>query len=166
MKQRYIDYGTYNIWANKRLISDLQAHDDSILTAEHKGSYPTIRATLMHIWYAEVGWLSRMKGEGWKTNEVANFQGSNQELYTSWLEKSQEFLDFVGECDLEKGIRFNHKGNSFDIPCREIIQTVFNHGSYHRGQVVMMLRQLGVSSIKQTDYIEWVRQKALGETNR
>lgn len=60
---------------------------------------------------------------------------------------------------MEKEIKFEHKGELFSIPSREIIQTVFNHGSFHRGQVVMMMRQLGISDISQTDYIEWVREK-------
>jgi uncharacterized damage-inducible protein DinB len=34
---------------------------------------------------------------------------------------------------------------------------VFNHGTYHRGQLVTMLRQVGVTEIPQTDYIAFVR---------
>lgn len=64
--------------------------------------------------------------------------------------------------NLEKKIGFEHKEKQFSIPTREIIQTVFTHGSYHRGQVVMMMRQLNITQISQTDYIEWVREKERG----
>jgi len=159
MNQRYLDYALYNIWANDRLVNDLLEQDDQILNQELMGSYPTIRATLLHIWFAEAGWLSRLNENGWDTKKVNEFSGSNRELYIEWQKTSEDFKDFTSTAELDKEIQFEHKGEKFSIPSREIIQTVFNHGSYHRGQVVMMMRQLGVDKIAQTDYIEWVREK-------
>jgi len=163
MNQRYIDYATYNIWANNRLINCLLEQNEQLLTQELKGSYPTIRATLLHIWFAETGWLSRLNGNGWQAAKVLDFSGSNEALFKAWQYTSATFKNFVASADLEKEIPFEHKGEKFSIPSREIAQTVFNHGSYHRGQVVMMLRQLGITEIPQTDYIEWVREKARAE---
>jgi len=36
---------------------------------------------------------------------------------------------------------------------------VFNHGTYHRGQLITMARQLGVEKLQQTDFIIWSRKK-------
>lgn len=163
MNKRYIDYASYNIWANNRLINNLLGKNDKLLRQELVGSFPTIRATVIHIWFAETGWLSRLSGNGWETSNVTNFIGTNEELFKSWGITSENFKTFVEKADLEKEIKFEHKGEKFSIPTREIIQTVFNHGSFHRGQVVMMMRQLGISDIPQTDYIEWVREKARAE---
>ena len=160
MNQRYIDYASYNIWANNRLLNDLSKQDEDCLSQELVGSFPTIRATILHIWFAETGWLSRLNEKGWEASMVVNFSGSNQELFNSWKTTSEHFKNFVEAADLEKEIQFEHQGEQFSIPSREIVQTVFNHGSFHRGQIVMMMRQLGISSISQTDYIEWVREKA------
>jgi len=162
MNQRYIDYAFYNRWANHRLITDLQAHDDSIFSKEIISSFPSIRSTLLHIWYAETGWLARLQGKGWEVTKVIEFTGTHQELCNEWSKTSQNLKDFTTSEDLEKLVSFEHKGESFTIPSREIIHTVFTHGSYHRGQVVMMMRQQGVNTITQTDYIEWVREKARG----
>ena len=162
MNQRYLDYAHYNIWANHRLIKNLSAQDDTLLTQEMIGSFPTIRATLLHIWFAEMGWLSRLQGKGWDTTKINNFTGSNSELFEAWQETSEAFKKFVATEDLEKEIQFDKGAETFSIPAREIVQTVFNHGSFHRGQVVMMMRQLGITEIAQTDYIEWVREKARG----
>ena len=162
MNQRYLDYALYNIWANNRLINDLLEHDEQILTKELIGSFPTIRATLLHLWFAETGWLSRLNGNAWEAKKVTEFVGTNHELFKEWQNTSEEFKDFTSKVDLEKEIQFEHKGEKFSIPSREIIQTVLNHGSYHRGQVVMMMRQLGITKITQTDYIEWVREKERG----
>jgi uncharacterized damage-inducible protein DinB len=160
--QRYIDYADYNIWANSRLISDLKGETNEWLTQHIVGSFPSIRATIQHIWMAEAGWLSKLKGKGWNATKVIEFKGTQQELFKAWQATSQEFKDFVSESDLEARVPFTHKQEEFSIPAREIMQTVFNHGSYHRGQVVMMMRQLGVTGISQTDYIEWVREKERG----
>lgn len=162
MNQRYIDYSNYNTWANNRLINDLRGQDDELLNKELVGSFPTIHATISHIWFAETGWLSRLNGNGWKTSTVTNFNGTSNELFQNWQTTSEKFQKFVEKADLEKEIQFEQKGENFSIPAREIVQTVFNHGSYHRGQVVMMMRQLGISKISQTDYIEWVREKERG----
>ena len=159
MNQRYIDYAIYNIWANNRLINDLLLQNNDLLSSELVGSYPTIRDTILHIWFGETGWLSRLKGSGWDTSIVTNFSNNNKELFREWQDTSEEFKNFVKKVVLEKEIHFEHKQEKFSIPSREIIQTVFNHGSYHRGQVVMMMRQLRIKDITQTDYIEWVREK-------
>jgi len=160
MNQQHLDYATYTVWANKRLIDNLCPTDDSLLEKELVASFPTIRATILHIWLAETGWLSRLRGLGWEASNVTNFTGSNQELFTAWQATSLAFQHFVESADLEKAIEFRHKGTSFSIPAREIVLTVCNHSSFHRGQIVMMMRQLGITEIAQTDYIEWVRLKA------
>lgn len=160
MNQRYLDYALYNIWANNRLIKDLLEQDDKLLSQKLVGSFRSVRATILHIWYAETGWLSRLNENDWEVARVTNFSGDNKELFKEWQNTSEKFKNFVEKADLEKEIQFEHKGEKFSIPTREIIQTVFNHGSYHRGQVVMMMRQLEISKISQTDYIEWVREKA------
>ncbi len=60
--------------------------------------------------------------------------------------------------DIETLVHFEQKDETFAIPAREIIQTVCNHGTYHSEQIVSLLRQLGITSIPQTDYIEWVER--------
>ena len=57
MNQRYIDYAAYNIWANNRLINNLSKQNDELLNRELTASFPTIRATILHLWLAETGWL-------------------------------------------------------------------------------------------------------------
>lgn len=162
MNQRYIDDANYNIWANNKLINSLTQQDENLLNEVLVGSFPSIRATISHLWLAETGWLSRLNGNGWETAAVTNFTGTTTELFKKWQITSEKFRKFIEKADLEKEVQFEHKGEFFSIPAREIIRTVFNHGCYHRGQVVMMMRQLGIAKIPQTDYIEWVREKERG----
>jgi uncharacterized damage-inducible protein DinB len=158
--QQYIDYADYNIWGNNRFIESLSKLNEDLLNQKIEASFPSIMKTISHIWMAEMGWLSRLEGKGWETSEISNFSGDAYEMFKSWQATSQSFRDFVEKTDLEQKLEFEHKGQSFSIPFREIAQTVFNHGSYHRGQIVIMMRQLGITEIPKTDYIEWVREKA------
>jgi uncharacterized damage-inducible protein DinB len=163
MNKRYIDYANYNIWANNKLINNLLKNNDGLLSQKIVASFPSIRATIIHMWFAETGWLSCLNGNTWEANNVKNFAGSNKELFKCWQITSQNFKDFVEQNDLQKEVTFDSKGESFSIPKTEVVQTVFNHGSFHRGQVVMMMRQLGITDIMQTDYIEWVREHSKGK---
>lgn len=162
MNQRYIDYTLYNIWANKRIIENIKEHPDELMTQQADGSFPTLRDTILHLWMGEAGWLSRLTTNNWNTQKVDEFSGTNQELFDAWQKTSESFKEFTKQADLEKAIVFDQRGVEFSIPSREIIQTVCNHGSYHRGQLVVMMRQLGVERIVQTDYVEWVREKQRG----
>ena len=45
-------------------------------------------------------------------------------------------------------------------PFDQMLQHVVNHGSYHRGQVTTMLRQLGMPPARQMDLITFYRESA------
>ncbi|MEI9934102.1 MAG: DinB family protein [Ferruginibacter sp.] len=49
------------------------------------------------------------------------------------------------------------KGDPFTQPLYEVVFHVFNHSTYHRGQLVTILRQLGVEKIPSTDLIVFYR---------
>ena len=53
----------------------------------------------------------------------------------------------------------NFKGEAFKQPLYEMLLHLFNHQTYHRGQLVTMLRQAGVEAIPPTDFIVWSRGK-------
>ena len=52
------------------------------------------------------------------------------------------------------------KGIPFSQPLYQLLLHVFNHATYHRGQLVTILRQLDVQNIPQTDFIAWSRLNA------
>jgi uncharacterized damage-inducible protein DinB len=45
-------------------------------------------------------------------------------------------------------------------PLWQMLQHLINHGSYHRGQVTTMLRQLGAAPPKSMDLITFYREQA------
>ncbi len=153
----HLDYAEYNIWANNLLIETLLAQPQEILHQKLTGSFPTIYATIQHIWSAEAGWLAHLKGEKDGFTDPKHFDGPAKALFAAWQQTSAQFRDYVAHTNLEETVPLTYRGKLLAVARHEIAQTVFNHGSYHRGQVVMMLRQLGVEQIPQTDYVHWVR---------
>ena len=41
----------------------------------------------------------------------------------------------------------------------QMLVHVFNHSTYHRGQLINMLRQLGIEKVPTTDFALWVKNK-------
>jgi len=158
----HLDFARYSVWANTQLANDLLKLDDDLFTREVKSSFNTIGQTIKHIWFAQEGWLSRLKGSEWDTSKISNFKGDNTDLIKEWLASAVRFEEFASRVDLNLEIPFHHKGKHFSIPSKEIILTVCNHSTYHRGQIVTMMRTIGITEITQTDYIEWVREKDRG----
>jgi uncharacterized damage-inducible protein DinB len=71
-----------------------------------------------------------------------------------------DWVSSVTEMGLEHVFSYyNTKREMFKQPVFQVLLQVMNHGSYHRGQLVNMLRQLGQQKIPQTDFIAWARKK-------
>jgi uncharacterized damage-inducible protein DinB len=80
-----------------------------------------------------------------------------------WAEVELDLLAFVNKLspqDLDGSFEYRDtKGNSHRNLFRETLQHLVNHGTYHRGQVTTLLRQLGAKPIG-TDLIAFYRERA------
>jgi uncharacterized damage-inducible protein DinB len=69
-----------------------------------------------------------------------------------------EWADRQTEDDLHRKIAYsNRKGDKFEQPAFDILLHLLNHSSYHRGQLVTIMRALDVTQIPQTDFIVYKR---------
>jgi uncharacterized damage-inducible protein DinB len=151
----------YSAWATGKIVEMLQNVDEALWDKEVISSFPTIRKTLYHIWDAEVIWYERMKGGEVMVWPSTTFNGSNEEFLKLYLAHSNELAAFITTKDtafLESKINYkNMKGIEYSTPVEEILFHLVNHGSYHRGQLITMLRTLGFTQIVNTDLIAYVR---------
>jgi uncharacterized damage-inducible protein DinB len=53
----------------------------------------------------------------------------------------------------------NSKKEEFKQPVYQVLLHLFNHNTYHRGQLVTILHQSHVQTIPATDFIEYSRRK-------
>ncbi len=129
-------------------------------------SFGSIYKTLEHLVQVESVWWQRLQlKERIEVPEVD--AGENLDALTKkLLELSKLWIDWVNEAN-EKNILhvfgyYNSKKEYFKQPVYEMLLHLFNHQSYHRGQIVTMLRQNNIDKIPATDFINFSRTRPIG----
>lgn len=152
----------YNYWAHHRLLDVVKTSSPDQFTKDLGSSHGGIQGTLVHTMGAEEIWLAR-----WKGSSPANFYSADQfptfdSLYQHWGKVESEMLSFVNglhtENDVVRKITYRDlKGNQYTQVLWHLMQHLANHSTYHRGQVVTMLRQVGIKPVA-TDLVAYYRQ--------
>ena len=163
MKEVFVQYATYNLWANERLLSLIENLPEAQQKTELQSSFPSLFKTVLHLLDAESIWWQRIKLRERIERPSDNFSGDFSELSKRLLQQNKQWQDWVNGLN-EHGfqhefIYFNLQGERFKQPVHQTLLHLFNHGTYHRGQLVTMLRQLGVEKLPSTDFIAWSRKK-------
>jgi uncharacterized damage-inducible protein DinB len=151
----------YSVWANTKLAQIIEKADEDILRREVKSSFPSLEKTILHIMDAEFIWLRRLQGESLMNWPSQGFNGDRAELLQAWVAQSKALSDFVGskgEGYLQTVVEYkNMKGDTFSNTVEELLYHVVNHGTFHRGQIVTILRELGYEDLSSTDLITYLR---------
>ncbi len=78
-------------------------------------------------------------------------------LEASSLEIKNYVIGITDE-KMQEDLSFNSlDGKNYTMKIDEIIQHAVNHATFHRGQIVTMLRNLDVTGIPSTDFITYLR---------
>ncbi len=151
----------YNSWANGRVLHASAALSPEQFTRNLGSSFPSVRDTLAHIMLAEWLWLERWMGRspGFPASDFADLAA----IRARWQKIDSDLGNFVrtlAVADLDRVVEYkNTKGTAFSNPMWQMLQHVVNHGTYHRGQITTMLRQLGAAP-SATDLIAFYRERA------
>ena len=155
----------FNVWANTKTADVLREISDEIYFKENKSSFPSIGKTVVHIWGAQNIWLKRMQGESLTTWPHQADQDSKEGQLNGMVQSSQNILDFIKSKDeafLSSLYSYtNMKGEPFRDPVEDTLFHVVNHSTYHRGQIITMLREAGVTKVSSTDLILYLRAQKL-----
>jgi uncharacterized damage-inducible protein DinB len=153
----------YNTWANNRVLDACAVLSAEEFTRELGSSFSSVRDTLVHIMGVEWLWLERWNGR-MPTELLAGrgFADLNT-IRQRWTEIGRNVLSFASRISADDLVRVHHirttKGEPYSHPLWEMMQHLVNHGSYHRGQVTTMLRQLNAKPVA-TDLILFHRQRS------
>jgi len=150
MKDLFVAMLRHMAWSDQRLGEALLAAGDAV-PEKAVGLYA-------HVVAAELVWLSRLEGR----------EGGQQPVFPQWdiaaaAEASARAIAgyerFMEEhADLERTIVYrNSTGTEFHTAIPDVLTHVFLHGSYHRGQVNLLLRGAGAEPVN-VDYITFVRE--------
>ncbi|OLY93606.1 Uncharacterized damage-inducible protein DinB (forms a four-helix bundle) [Cnuella takakiae] len=163
MKEMLTQLSAYHLWANQQLLHAILLLPSDQQQAEVGGSFPSLHLTLLHMWDAESIWWQRMRLQERVAFPSQNFDGTTADIITQLLALNKQWHEWVAaqhEHGLEHVFLYqNSKKEKFKQPIYQMLLHLFNHGTYHRGQLVSQMRQLGLNKIPQTDFIVWSRKK-------
>ena len=155
----------YNYWARDRVLDAVEKLTPEQYDKQLGNSFGSVRETLAHVLGAEWVWCNRWEGESPKSlpdpratlPDIASLRAA----WTAQERKMRAVLDRLGEQGVLQPIEYvTFDGKQQAQPFWQMLQHVVNHGSYHRGQVTTMLRQLGAAPPKATDLIAFYRERA------
>ena len=163
MKEILQQFAAYNIWANQKIMEVILALPEEKQMTEVPSSFNSLYKTVLHMWDAESAWWQRMKLQERLVIPSENFKGSMKDVINGLMQQSNQWMDWINNASdiaLDHVFQYqNSKKEQFKQPIYQMVLHIFNHGTYHRGQLINMLRQLGVEKLPQTDFIVWSRKK-------
>jgi uncharacterized damage-inducible protein DinB len=153
----------YNDWANRRSLEAAKQLSDEQFIKPLGSSFPSVRDTLVHICSGEWVWLERCQGRSPSTfPDLSSIQtiASLREHWTPQAQQLLAFIDGLTQSDLDRVMKYKtFNFGVYDNPAWQALQHLANHGTYHRGQITTMLRQLGAKPIL-TDLMHFYRERA------
>lgn len=145
----------YHSWATQTLLGRIKELPASVLQQEVNTSFPTIGEAFAHIYAVDKCWLQVLRGvsmpkalEECLPLQQETLRYSVDEFAKAFTELAEEYSAwFRSQEDLEQTIALeNPYAGTRNTRLSEIVLQTVNHGTYHRGNISTMLRQLGHAS--------------------
>jgi len=151
----------YNYWARDQQLEACRALTPEQFTRPMGNSFPSVRDTLAHVLGAELVWCGRWRGRALQEIFGVGKALTLQEFIQQWPQQFssvadlearwqaaerdlREYLAGLSEDALSRPLTYvNFLGQTWSYPLWRTMLHLVNHGSYHRGQVTTLLRQLG-----------------------
>jgi len=132
----------YDRWASRLLIEAAAQLPEEELVRDLRGSFGSILGTLRHLLWGERSWLRFWTENAFGPNLAPADYPDLPSIVASWSALETEQDAFArGLTDERLAADFPVQENDYVLA--ELIQHAMNHATHHRGQVVLMLRQLG-----------------------
>lgn len=161
MTQQTMQLFEYHVWANERLFAKLEGLPEEIYNTAVQSVFPSISLTLAHMYRADRLWFSVLAEKPneeifplvdiWEKEAQSKSVGEIRKLFADVAADYRALLQLTP--DLDKSMTITHpRYGRLDTRFSDILKHVVNHGTYHRGNITAMLRQLGYSGIP-TDFV-------------
>lgn len=151
----------YTDWANHLVLDAVDAISLDEQQRERGVSHGSLHGTLLHMLFAEWVWLSRWKGSSPTAALASADFPTLEEIREYWKAIENERQGFVAglsdEALLSPLTYRDMKGTEYTNPLGLLMQHVVNHATLHRGQVMGMIRQLGIKP-PETDFLFFFRK--------
>jgi uncharacterized damage-inducible protein DinB len=163
-KAYFAELARYNIWANDMAMGWLEQISGEQWEQATVSSFSSVRKTALHIASAEKIWVDFWTNVPYPLYLSEDYKGTKEELITIWKRSSEGLREFI-ESYPEEGysqpvtFRYPHGGEG-QMEFWQTFAHVFNHSTYHRGQLVCTLRQVGFTSFSSVDLVTFYRLRS------
>jgi uncharacterized damage-inducible protein DinB len=152
----------YHYWATARMLAAVKPLGAEAFTRDLGSSFRSIRDTLSHMHSAEWLWAQRLQGESPAAALAHERFPDLASVRAGWAETEagmRAFLAGLDDQSLQRVVEYRLlNGQPASSRVGHIVQHTVNHGTYHRGQIATMLRQLGAAPPQLMDLIVFYRQ--------
>ncbi|HZN39598.1 MAG TPA: DinB family protein [Planctomycetota bacterium] len=153
----------YHRWARERALDAVAVLSPEQFARALGNSFPSVRDTLAHLYGADEVWYSRWTGGSPRGLPPPERFPDLASLRTAWADldpKMRAFVAGLGTGGLQRTLTYRaFNGQEGTLAYWQMLQHVVNHGSYHRGQVTTLLRQLGAMPPKSMDLSSFYRER-------
>jgi uncharacterized damage-inducible protein DinB len=158
----FLELFDYNAWANRMIFEAAARLPEEQYLRDLKSSYGGVHGTLAHIVWAEQLWLHRWLGKPNPAVPQGTDLKSLADVRRRWeaveAERGSLLGAFTGNRLEETRLVKPSSGGEYVHSFRQMFRHFINHSSYHRGQIVAFLRQLGATP-PSTDLILYYRRR-------
>ncbi|MEO0468423.1 MAG: DinB family protein [Bacteroidota bacterium] len=152
----------YNLWANQQLTEWLRKQDSALYVQPVTASFPSINKLMHHIMEAEKYYCSiLMETEVEYEKEMATDKIFGE--LTQIDQKLLAWIDGQSSEDMETVISLKRSPFVETYSRASLLTHVFNHSTYHRGQLVALRHQLGIDAPPRTDYYRYLIALSIAE---
>lgn len=152
----------YDRWANYRAFQMVSSLSAEQFTRDLGGSFRSVRDTLVHMISGEWIWLCYWKAQSHGSALDTDLKTRRETLFnpdifpdvaavqSKWAEVERDqitFLNSLTNASLERML----PARGTQLSLAQLMQHLANHSTYHRGQIALMVRQLGAEPLP-TDF--------------
>ena len=137
------DFFKYNLWANLRLLNACTQLSDAQLDATTKGTFGSVRETLIHMFAAEEGYVRALTGKipTPPLEDLTHFPDFD-ELRRRAERSGKELITVAKQGELSQILYLD--GGSYKAPVIVVLIQTVNHAIDHRSQIATLLSQQDV----------------------
>jgi len=145
----------YNLWADDIVIEWLTQINDDQWNKVSTSSFSSIKQTAIHIVSAEKIWVDFWTKVPNPIYLSAEFNGTKNDLIEIWRKSSaglKIFIEKFPEENYMQKVTFSYpRGGEGGMEFWQTFSHIINHSTYHRGQLVTLLRQADFTKLSSID---------------
>jgi uncharacterized damage-inducible protein DinB len=134
----------YHSYATKKLLDAVDKLTDEQLSQEISLSHGTLRRLLQHMLGAETFYLAVCQGHSLDFDPTRFSTLEDMRAYWDGLEhRIGRYIEAAEDNELGSMREFRLRGDTYQLPVWKLLIQAFTHAIHHRGEISIILSQLG-----------------------